>query len=125
MAPTATAIYVTWKTGRSLRREFAERIGGGHSAFHEDVAAGDKAAVRVHDQRGHGCHLIWSVWSASAARSRQLNHAPIVGVARPGEFVASEQRDDDAGADGFEAVERPGFENGTAKSRRRDNCFLT
>ena len=31
----------------SLRREFAVPVGCGHSAIHEDVAAGDEPTVRV------------------------------------------------------------------------------
>jgi hypothetical protein len=44
--------------GSLFRCEFAEPVGGGDAAVHEDVAAGDKASVGPHEERSDSSHLV-------------------------------------------------------------------
>ena len=82
--------------GRSVRGQFAVEVGGGDTAVHEEVAAGDESAVGAHEERADGPDL---VWSAGAPGRRQLDHAPVSLAAGTGQLVLREWGDDDAGAD--------------------------
>src|SRR5579872_3153033 len=81
--PGYTGLLDRW-AGRSLLSEFAVPVGGSHTAIHKNVAAGDEPAVRAHEQRADGSHL---VWSARASSRRCLDHTAISFAARPGQFV--------------------------------------
>src|SRR4051794_1665026 len=69
---------------RWLRSEIAVPVGGGHTAIHEEIAAGDEPTVRPHEQRSDIAHLIGR---AGAPNRRYLNHAPVPCAAWPGEFA--------------------------------------
>jgi len=81
-----------------LWSEFAEPISRRYSAIHEEVAAGDKRAVRPHEERTDSSDLVRSSRSASRA---QFHHATVAWAARAFQFIIGQRSYDDARADGI------------------------
>jgi hypothetical protein len=75
--------------------EVAVPVGGGHSSFHQEVAAGDEPTVRAHERRAHGT----SSGVPARPTGGRLDHAPGPLTARPGELVLGQRRDDVPWAD--------------------------
>src|SRR5277367_6623217 len=79
-----------------LRSEFAEPISRRYSAIEEEVAAGDKRAIRPHEECADRSDLVRRSGSSSRAYT---DHAPIALAARPIQFIIRQRSDDDARAD--------------------------
>src|ERR1041385_8588925 len=79
-----------------LWREFAKPIGGGHSAVHQEVNAGDEPAIRTHEQRAYGSDF---VWSSGPLRRSEFDHVAVACAAWTGQFVFCQGRDDNARTD--------------------------
>src|SRR5208337_3713971 len=79
-----------------LWSEFAEPISRRYSAIHEEIAAGDKRALRTHEKCADSSYF---VGSASSSRRTRFHHVSVACTTRPFQFIIRERGDDDARAD--------------------------
>src|ERR1035437_1413876 len=80
----------------SFRGQFAVTVGRCHATVHEEIAAGDKGAVRSHQQRTNVSHLIWRTGAPGGAK---FDHASVALASWAGQLILCKGRDNDSRAD--------------------------
>jgi hypothetical protein len=71
-----------------------------HTTIHQEIATGDKGAIRPHKK---GCHICDLVRSSCPAGWTGIDHVPIPCASRPVQLIVGKRRHDNAGTDGVDS----------------------